>query len=69
MATEPSPLPPPALPLRPLHYRRYEGESDIPHIMALIDEELSEPYNYYTYRYFLSDWSVPLSSPAPPPPG
>jgi hypothetical protein len=24
--------------------------------MDLVDTELSEPYNYYTYRYFLNDW-------------
>ena len=24
--------------------------------MALIDEELSEPYSIFTYRYFLSQW-------------
>lgn len=48
----------PPLPPRPIRYRRYIDESDIPHIMTLIDEELSEPYNYYTYRYFLQDWSA-----------
>lgn len=34
------------------------GDQDIPKIMSLVDSELSEPYNYYTYRYFLADWSV-----------
>lgn len=34
------------------------GGQDIPKIMSLVDSELSEPYNYYTYRYFLADWSV-----------
>jgi len=24
--------------------------------MKLIDEELSEPYSIFTYRYFLSQW-------------
>jgi N-alpha-acetyltransferase 30 len=24
--------------------------------MALIDNELSEPYSIFTYRYFLSQW-------------
>ncbi|KAK4053242.1 N-alpha-acetyltransferase 30 [Microbotryomycetes sp. JL221] len=37
-------------------YRRYKGEHDIPVIMSLVDSELSEPYNWYTYRYFLQDW-------------
>lgn len=26
--------------------------------MDLVDSELSEPYNHYTYRYFLNDWYV-----------
>ncbi|KAM0747394.1 acyl-CoA N-acyltransferase [Meredithblackwellia eburnea MCA 4105] len=48
----------PPLPTRTprIRYRTYVGEEDLPHITALIDEELSEPYNYYTYRYFLNDW-------------
>lgn len=39
-------------------YKRYTGESEIPTIMDLVDSELSEPYNFYTYRYFLADWCV-----------
>jgi peptide alpha-N-acetyltransferase len=42
-------------------YRQYTGESDLPHIMALVQNELSEPYVIYTYRYFLHQWSVPVS--------
>jgi len=37
-------------------YRSYIGESDLPHIMALVQSELSEPYVIYTYRYFLQQW-------------
>lgn len=37
-------------------YRQYVGESDLPHIMALVQSELSEPYVIYTYRYFLHQW-------------
>ncbi|KAM6493458.1 Acyl-CoA N-acyltransferase [Amanita muscaria] len=37
-------------------YRRYAGESDLPHIMALVQSELSEPYVIYTFRYFLHQW-------------
>ncbi|KAI0799841.1 acyl-CoA N-acyltransferase [Irpex lacteus] len=37
-------------------YRNYMGESDLPHIMALVQHELSEPYVIYTYRYFLHQW-------------
>ncbi|KAF7421015.1 N-alpha-acetyltransferase mak3 [Pleurotus ostreatus] len=40
-------------------YRQYAGESDLPHIMSLVQNELSEPYVVYTYRYFLHQWLVP----------
>ena len=39
-------------------YRPYAGESDLQHIMALVQNELSEPYVIYTYRYFLHQWYV-----------
>lgn len=39
-------------------YRPYVGESDLPHVMALVQNELSEPYVIYTFRYFLHQWSV-----------
>lgn len=35
---------------------RYAGESEMGVIMSIIDEELSEPYTVYTYRYFLNQW-------------
>lgn len=41
-------------------YRQYVGESDLPHIMALVQSELSEPYVIYTFRYFLHQWFVKL---------
>lgn len=37
-------------------YRPYAGESDLSHIMALVQSELSEPYVIYTFRYFLHQW-------------
>jgi peptide alpha-N-acetyltransferase len=37
-------------------YRPYRGEADLPHIMALVQSELSEPYVIYTFRYFLHQW-------------
>ncbi|WVR03126.1 hypothetical protein IAU60_000116 [Kwoniella sp. DSM 27419] len=40
-----------------LFYRTYLGEEgDLPGIMRLVEQELSEPYNVYTFRYFLIDW-------------
>lgn len=41
-----------------IRYTQYKGEIEIPIIMNLVDTELSEPYNFYTYRYFLMDWLV-----------
>ncbi|KAI4517800.1 acyl-CoA N-acyltransferase [Schizophyllum commune Loenen D] len=52
-----------------IFYRQYAGEEDLPHIMALVQSELSEPYVIYTFRYFLhqchlaypaADASVPV---------
>ena len=37
-------------------YRQYTGERDLPHIISLVEHELSEPYVIYTYRYFLNQW-------------
>ncbi|KAJ7223058.1 acyl-CoA N-acyltransferase [Mycena pura] len=37
-------------------YRQYSGEADLPHIMDLVQSELSEPYVVYTFRYFLHQW-------------
>ena len=36
--------------------RRYVDERDLPIVMHLIDNELSEPYSIFTYRYFLHQW-------------
>lgn len=37
-------------------YRQYTGERDLPHVISLVEHELSEPYVIYTYRYFLNQW-------------
>jgi len=37
-------------------YRPYSGEHELPHIISLVQSELSEPYVVYTYRYFLHQW-------------
>jgi len=34
-------------------YRQYKGEEEIQEIFKLIDQELSEPYGIFTYRYFM----------------
>lgn len=34
-------------------YRLFKGEEEIQEIFKLIDDELSEPYGLFTYRYFM----------------
>ncbi|GAA5940797.1 hypothetical protein JCM3775_004904 [Rhodotorula graminis] len=48
--------PPPPADADSISYRAYQGEEDLEAITKLVDEELSEPYNLYTYRYFLDEW-------------
>lgn len=39
-------------------YSEYQGEEvDLNDIISLLSLELSEPYNHFTYRFFLNDWS------------
>ena len=35
-------------------YRQYKGEEEVQEVFKLIDDELSEPYGLFTYRYFLA---------------
>ncbi|XP_066335660.1 N-alpha-acetyltransferase MAK3-like [Miscanthus floridulus] len=37
-------------------YVSYGGEQHLPLVMSLVDEELSEPYSIFTYRYFVYLW-------------
>ncbi|XP_066340030.1 N-alpha-acetyltransferase MAK3-like [Miscanthus floridulus] len=37
-------------------YVSYGGEQYLPLVMSLVDEELSEPYTIFTYRYFVYLW-------------
>lgn len=39
-----------------IEYVSYKDERQLPDIMALIDQELSEPYSIFTYRYFITLW-------------
>jgi hypothetical protein len=48
----------PRLAMDGITYRAYSGEHELPHIISLVQGELSEPYVVYTYRYFLHQWSV-----------
>lgn len=39
-----------------VEYTSYGGEHHLPLIMGLVDQELSEPYSIFTYRYFVYLW-------------
>ncbi|SCU92237.1 LAMI_0E09428g1_1 [Lachancea mirantina] len=41
-----------------IEYRRFDLSkiSELQHVQRLIDEDLSEPYSVYVYRYFLNQW-------------
>ncbi|KAI5651041.1 hypothetical protein M9H77_37046 [Catharanthus roseus] len=39
-----------------IEYVSYGGEEHLPLIMNLVDQELSEPYSIFTYRYFVYLW-------------
>lgn len=37
-------------------YVGYSSELQLPSIIHLIENDLSEPYSIYTYRYFIHNW-------------
>ncbi|ORX46821.1 putative acyltransfersase [Hesseltinella vesiculosa] len=39
-----------------IQYVGYENEQQLPSIINMIENELSEPYTVYTYRYFIHNW-------------
>ncbi|KAK9669823.1 hypothetical protein RND81_13G157000 [Saponaria officinalis] len=39
-----------------IEFVNYGGEHHLPLIMRLVDQELSEPYSIFTYRYFVYLW-------------
>ena len=41
-----------------IRYVQYENETQLPHIVRLMEKDLSEPYSVYTYRYFINQWCV-----------
>lgn len=36
-----------------IEFRTFESEEDLQTIIKMIEQELSEPYPIYTYRYFV----------------
>jgi peptide alpha-N-acetyltransferase len=42
--------------LPPIEYIGYESEHQLSEMISLIENDLSEPYSIYTYRYFLHQW-------------
>eukprot|EP01126_Amoeba_proteus_P019166 TRINITY_DN1980_c0_g1_i1.p1 TRINITY_DN1980_c0_g1~~TRINITY_DN1980_c0_g1_i1.p1 ORF type:complete len:198 (-),score=47.79 TRINITY_DN1980_c0_g1_i1:99-614(-) len=44
-------------PVKPeITFVTYESELSLPSIMRLMEQDLSEPYSVYTYRYFINNW-------------
>ncbi|KAK4519236.1 uncharacterized protein ATC70_009468 [Mucor velutinosus] len=39
-----------------IEYSEYKSELQLPEIIRLIENDLSEPYSVYTYRYFIHNW-------------
>lgn len=39
-----------------VHYCTYTCESEIEEIKQIIDQDLSEPYSMFTFRYFIYNW-------------
>ena len=39
-----------------IEFRFFESEEDLQIIIGMIEQELSEPYPIYTYRYFVQKW-------------
>lgn len=39
-----------------VRFMTYSHERQLPLLQRLIDEDLSEPYSVFTYRYFLNTW-------------
>lgn len=39
-----------------IKYSEYKSELQLPEIIRLIENDLSEPYSVYTYRYFIHNW-------------
>ncbi|KAI7869078.1 putative acyltransfersase [Spinellus fusiger] len=39
-----------------VHYVGYTSELQLPCIVRLVENDLSEPYSIYTYRYFIYNW-------------
>jgi hypothetical protein len=45
-----------SLSLADIKFKTYEKEEELNEIIKLVENELSEPYSIFTYRYFLQKW-------------
>jgi len=39
-----------------IHFSKFKDETQLEEIIALISNDLSEPYSIYVYRYFIQQW-------------
>jgi N-alpha-acetyltransferase 30 len=37
-------------------YAQFAGEHELAELIALVEQDLSEPYTIFTYRYFINNW-------------
>lgn len=43
-------------------FSKFQDETQLPDIIKLIQNDLSEPYSIYVYRYFIQQWYERLLS-------
>jgi hypothetical protein len=48
----------PENPIKDVKFTRFRDETQLKDIIALIANDLSEPYSIYVYRYFIQQWYV-----------
>jgi N-alpha-acetyltransferase 30 len=46
----------PKNPIRDVIFTPFKDETQLEDIIALISNDLSEPYSIYVYRYFIQQW-------------
>ena len=49
------------VPLNDIEFALFKDETQLQEIIKLIQNDLSEPYSIYVYRYFIQQWYIPLA--------
>lgn len=45
-------------PLNDIEFTLFKNETQLEDIIKLIQNDLSEPYSIYVYRYFIQQWCI-----------